>query len=261
MSVKVGRKRIEITDDIKEEVDEIIELKIQEIDGAVAKLTSNGVWQFNKKIAQNPEVLRKNGKLFSYYSSDFWSAKYKGNDNYGKSRIQYYKNKSSNKVIFDGSFNPGIKDIVLAVQNLHSKPERLIRVLQGMYLEKVNEIETLRKERDGYKEEYNKQKELNKMMQGAVYNLFFASSDARTSLRNVMDLERVKDKFIVNELESVVANRTDFLELIREPKDKTPDDKKINKEVKNNKDNNTIDIFSNENREKAKENAANNWGL
>ena len=51
-------------------------------------------------------------------------------------------------------------------------------------------------------------------MQGAVYNLFFASSDSRNSLKNVMDLEKGKDKFIVNELEAAVGNRKDFLELI-----------------------------------------------
>lgn len=254
MSVKVGRKKLEITKDIEEEIDEIIELRIQEIEGAVSKLTSNGVWQLNKRIANNPEILRKNGKIFNYYSSDFWSAKYKNKDNYGKARIQYYKNKSDNEILFDGSFDPGIKDIVLAVQDLHSKPDRLVKVLQGMYLEKVKEIKVLKEERDSYKKEYDKEKKLNEMMQGAVYNLFFASSDSRNSLKNVMDLEKGKDKFIVNELEAAVGNRKDFLELIQEPKDKTPEDKTANdKKVNEGTTNNTIDLFSDENRRKAKE--------
>ena len=50
MSKVAGRKRIAIDDDLIREVDEIIELKIKDLDGLVSKLTNNNVWEFNKKI-------------------------------------------------------------------------------------------------------------------------------------------------------------------------------------------------------------------
>ena len=54
MSKVAGRKRIAIDDDLIREVDEIIELKIKDLDGLVSKLTNNNVWEFNKKISADP---------------------------------------------------------------------------------------------------------------------------------------------------------------------------------------------------------------
>lgn len=216
MSKTVGRKRIEITDDLKKEVDEIIELKIKELDGLASKLTYNNVWEFNKKISNNPDFKNFKGQQFNCYSSDFWSAKYKNKDNYGRSRITYYKDKGYKDAIFNGDFDPNIRDIVLAVNDLHSKPERLIRVLSKMFEEKVKTIEILDKSLEEHKLLLQAKDKMIKQMERATYNLFFASSDSRNSLRDMKDLRRSKDKFLINELESAVGNRKDFLDLLNE---------------------------------------------
>ena len=209
-----GRKRIEINDDLIKEVDEIIELKIKELDGIASKLTYNNVWQFNKKISKNPDYKNFKGEQFNCYSSDFWSAKYKNKDNYGRARITYYKDKGYKDAIFNGDFDSNIKDIVLAVNDLHSKPEKLIKVLGKIFEEKTKTIEILETSLEEYKTLLQAKEKLIKQMEKSTYNLFFASSDSRNSLRDMMNLRRSKDKFLINELESAVGNRKDFLDLL-----------------------------------------------
>lgn len=217
MIKKKGRNKKEITKEIEDEVDEIINLKIKEINGVINKLTFNSVWQFNKKIASDPHYLTSKGKIFNYYSSDFWSVKYNNVDNYGRSRILFYKNNASNKILFDGEFNPGIQDIVLAVNNLHSKPDQLLRSLQNIYLDKSRTIEILQNSNDELKSLVEKQNSMIKNMENAMYNIFFASKDARNSLNDVISLKKSKDWFVSKELDALVGSRKDFLELIKTP--------------------------------------------
>lgn len=47
----------------KEEVDEIIYLKLKELGGMKKRLTYNSVFTFNKEIANNPKYKRKNGEF------------------------------------------------------------------------------------------------------------------------------------------------------------------------------------------------------
>lgn len=216
MSKIAGRNRIEINDDLIKEVDEIIELKIKELDGVASKLTYNSVWQFNKKISNNSDFRNFKGEYFRCYSSDFWSTKYKNKDNYGRSRITYYKEKGYKDIVFDGDFDSNIKDIVLAVNDLHSKPEKLIRILSKIFEEERKTIEVLENSIEEYKLSLQAKDKLIKQMEKSMYNLFFASSDSRNSLRDMMNLRRSKDKFLINELESAVGSRKDFLDLLNE---------------------------------------------
>lgn len=214
MSTVAGRKRIEINDDLIKEVDEIIELKIKELGGIASKLTYNNVWQFNKKISNNPDYKNFKGEQFKCYSSDFWSTKYKNKDNYGRARIQHYKDKGYKDAIFDGDFDPSLRDIILAVNDLHTKPERLIKVLSKIFEEQAKTIKILENSIEEYKVSLDAKEKLIKQMEKSTYNLFFASSDSRNSLRDMMNLRRSKDKFLINELESAVGNRKDFLDLL-----------------------------------------------
>lgn len=74
-------------------------------------------------------------KMFTQYLSDFWLIRYENQDNYRRLRIIYHKNNAYNSILFDVEFYPGINDIALAVQDLHFKPNQLIRALQKLYLE------------------------------------------------------------------------------------------------------------------------------
>ena len=200
MSTVAGRKRIEITDDLIKEVDEIIELKIKDLDGIASKLTNNNVWQFNKKIADNPKFKNFKGETFHCYSGDFWTGR--------------YKDKGYKSAIFDGNFDPNLKDIILAVNDLHTKPEKLIKALSQIFLEKAQTIEILENSIEEYKVSLEAKDKLIKQMEKSTYNLFFASSDSRNSLRDMMNIKRSKDKFLINELELVVGSRKDFLDLL-----------------------------------------------
>ena len=64
----------------KEEIEEIILLKLEELGGRKSKLTANNVAKFSKEIANNEKYKRKNGKLFNYYGYDIWAGRYKGQD-------------------------------------------------------------------------------------------------------------------------------------------------------------------------------------
>jgi hypothetical protein len=218
MSKVAGRKRIAIDDDLIREVDEIIELKIKDLDGLVSKLTNNNVWEFNKKISADPTFKNFKGEPFKCYSSDFWAGRYKKRDNYGRARIAYYKDKGYKNAIFNGDFDPNLKDIVLAVNEFHSKPERLVRVLSKIFTEKNRTIEILEKSLEEYKESLQAKDNLIKQMEDSIYSLFFASSDSRNSLRDMFNLRRSKDRFLINELESAIGNRKDFLDLLKEEK-------------------------------------------
>lgn len=215
MTKKSGRNKLEITQDIKDEVEEIIQLKIQDLDGFNNKLTFYNVYQFNKKIANNPNYLNSKGKVFNQYSSDFWSVKYKNTDNYGRARILYHKEKKfDTNNVFNGEFNPDIKDIILAVQELHKKPERLIKCLERIYTEDKNTIQTLQSTNDELRDLVEKQNTLIKNMEQAMYNIFFASTDSRNSLKDVLSLKKSKDWFVKDELEGLVGSRSDFLKLL-----------------------------------------------
>ena len=55
-------KKIEID---KKEIEEIIKLRITELDGDASKLTYNSVWKFNERISKDKNYKRYDGKQFT----------------------------------------------------------------------------------------------------------------------------------------------------------------------------------------------------
>ena len=58
----------------KDEVWEIIKLKLEQLGGVKSNLTYNNVWNFNKKLVED-KVKRSNGEYFNLYGYTFWASK------------------------------------------------------------------------------------------------------------------------------------------------------------------------------------------
>ena len=194
-----------------EEVNEIIEMKLKQLNGIIDKLSYNGVCTFNKEIANNTEYIRKNGELFKYYPYDFWGGAYKGEENYGK--VQIDKIKKERKVQYiTGVFDQSVQDVILAVNDLHTKPEKLSAVLMNIYKRDKEKISALQKENLLLKEKNKELKEVIQTMEKAMFNIFYNSESAKNSLINMLDLKRSQDDFMSEQLGNVFCTQKELLE-------------------------------------------------
>lgn len=197
-----------------EEVDEIIALKLKDLGGIRKKLTYNSVFKFNENIAKNEEFKRKNGELFKRYGYDFWAGQYNGVDYYGKQKIDEIKRNSNVQVIGE-EFAPSINDIIMLVNDLHSKPEVLTRKLVSLYekdkkkiVSLENEVEKLTKQRDKLT------KDLRAFEKGFT-TVFYNSILDSNSLPNVLSMKKSKDGLIFDELKNMFSqDNTRFSKVI-----------------------------------------------
>ena len=108
----VGRPQTEYN---KEELEEIINLAKEELDGRIDKLTYNYVTKFNKKIANNKEFVRSNGELFNLYGYNFWAVK-----DVGRKLID--KAKGSRDIVAVGeAFVIDVSDVRMVVERHYKK--------------------------------------------------------------------------------------------------------------------------------------------
>ena len=91
MSKKVGRKKNEITEETKQEAQEILDLAFKDVGCIKSKITYNYVSKFNSHIANNPDYIRKNGEYFNDLGVRFWSKSYNNKPYYGKIIIDKLK--------------------------------------------------------------------------------------------------------------------------------------------------------------------------
>lgn len=158
----------------KEEVDEIIYLKLKELGGMKKRLTYNSVFTFNKEIANNPKYKRKNGELFTLYGYDFWASSYNNEDYYGRQRINEIKN-TSNVIVAGKEFIPEVEDIHALVNDYYKK---------------------LKKEKD----------DLQKALQSferEFASIFCNSRLADNSLVDVMSMNKSKDYLVYDGLKNM----------------------------------------------------------
>ena len=142
----------------KEEIEEIILLKLEELGGRKSKLTANNVAKFSKEIANNEKYKRKNGKLFNYYGYDIWAGRYKGQDYYGKIKLAEIKN-SIDVVAVGKEFIPDIQDIIILVDKNYKEPEKLSKKLISIFESDKKRIDKLSKELDKVKEQNKRLKQ------------------------------------------------------------------------------------------------------
>ena len=179
----------------KEEVDEIIYLKLKELGGMKKRLTYNSVFTFNKEIANNPKYKRKNGELFTLYGYDFWASSYNNEDYYGRQRINEIKN-TSNVIVAGKEFIPEVEDIHALVNDYYKKPEVLYKKLAKVFEMDKNKLKNLEEEND----------DLQKALQSferEFASIFCNSRLADNSLVDVMSMNKSKDSVVYDSLKNM----------------------------------------------------------
>lgn len=207
----MARKKREID---KVEVEEILKMQLREINGVVKKLSYNGTATLNKKIANNPEFIRENGELFNLYPYDFWGGNYKGEDNYGKKRIDEIK--SQRDVDFtEQVFEQGVHDVVLAINDLHSSPTKLSKVIINIVEKDRKKIERLEKEKEELMANMMAQKQKIEMMEQAIYNIFYNSKSGKNSIQNMLSLTKSDDWFMKSQIENAFVGQENLIEELK----------------------------------------------
>lgn len=188
-----GRKKIEITEEIKKEADEILKLAFRNVGGIRNKLTYNSVVQFNNHIANNEEYIRENGKLFNSYSIRFWSREYDGVPYYGKSIIDALKADDQVETIGE-IFEVESKDINSLVDRYHNKPEELKKRLTNLFLKNKQENASLKDRNAKLRKKVDDLKVDIQRLEEGYATLFWNSTSAYNSLNDVLSLKKQEDK-------------------------------------------------------------------
>ncbi|UOW66785.1 hypothetical protein [Paraclostridium bifermentans] len=233
-------KKIEID---KKEIDEIINLRISELDGNISKLTYNSVWKLNERISKDENYKRYDGKNFTSYGYHTWAGKYKNEYGYGKIRIDEIKNKAISESEQNNENNLGIdtdyleltnitkeefissmNDIVMLVNDLHNEPEVLTRRLIKVFKRSKRTVLELEKENKELKEKLSKEEDKNSKLEKGVTNLFFASTSPNNSMENMMNLSKSEDAFTYDELKNMFNSDEERIRrLIRTKQDEKND--------------------------------------
>lgn len=194
----------------KDEIEEIILLKLEELGGRKSKLTANNVAKFSKEIANNEKYKRKNGKLFNYYGYDIWAGRYKGQDYYGKIKLAEIKN-SIDVVAVGKEFIPDIQDIIILVDKNYKEPEKLSKKLISIFESDKKRIDKLSKELDKVKEQNKRLKQNLQDFQEGFLNMFFNSNQTDNSLTDILTVPRAKDGYISQELQDMFKDEYDLM--------------------------------------------------
>ncbi|GKX66900.1 hypothetical protein [Inconstantimicrobium mannanitabidum] len=221
------------------EIYEIIHLYvIEKLNGIVSKLSNNGVYNFNKQIAQNPKFARKNGELFKLYKYQVWGGQYKGEDGIGKKKIREIKENNTVRVIGE-NFTPSIIDIIQLVNDLHSKPEKLISRLCKIFERKEKLIGEYESREIKYIKQIAQLKQKLEMMDKGITNLMFQSQSPGNSLNDMFNMTQKEDSICFYELKNIFNNDNErimgLLELTHSNEDSKNKILKLNSKLNNDK--------------------------
>jgi len=193
----------------EQEVDEIINIKLEELGGVKSKLTYNNVWMLNKRIANNTEHLRENGAQYSLYGYQFWAASYKGNDYYGKRRIDEIKSEET-FILAGKQFTPQMQDIFVLFDK-YGGTSKSVSILKEKMLQLFEKDRT----KIGYLEEElkvtekkleNANRSLEKFQDNFI-KMFFDSQEENNSLQNVMQLKKSGDVMLDQQLKEMFGDK------------------------------------------------------
>ncbi len=186
----------------KDEVDEIIYLKLKELGGMKKRLTYNSVFTFNKEIANNPKYKRKSGELFTLYGYDFWASSYNNEDYYGRQRINEIKN-ASNIVVAGKEFMPEVEDIHALVNEYYKKPEVLYKKLAKVFEMDKTKLKNLEEENKKLKKEKDDLQKALQSFEREFASIFCNSRLADNSLVDVISMNKSKDSVVYNSLKNM----------------------------------------------------------
>ncbi|WP_238900269.1 hypothetical protein [Clostridium sp. YIM B02500] len=212
-----------------QEVKEIINLKLQELNGDKSKLTYNSVYKFNQNISNNEQYKRNNGEAFNSYGYDFWAGSYKGQDYYGKEQIDKLKSEI-NPIIAGESFELEIQDIIVLVDKYRNNSGLLTKKLIHCFESDRKKISILKNENTKLKNKLKKAQLDLKLFEQGFASMFYNSSLVDNSLIDVISLTKSSDRYVYDELKNMFNNEEDRLQKIF---DNESNDKIINRSVIN----------------------------
>lgn len=201
-NVKRGRKPREFD---KDEVDEIILSKLDELGGIRKKLNYYGVWKHNEELANDPtKYKRKNGESFNLYGYDFWAGNYGKKDApkepyFGKKRIDEIKSNST-VIIAGEEYTPDMQDLKVVVDEWCTKPIELSRRVCKLFQKDRDKISRLENERIKDKKKIEDLEKQLELFERGFASLFLNSSLPYNSLENVMVITKSNDSKVRNDL-------------------------------------------------------------
>lgn len=202
----------------KNEVDEIISLKLNDLGGLKSKLTYNNVWNFNKKLV-NEKVLNSEGKPFALYGYTFWASGYNGEDYYGKAKIDEIK--SSKEIVLAGeSFSRDVQDILLLVDKYKSKPQELSKRLVKIFESDRKKMNLLSEQNKQLNEEVRSLREQKKQLEEGFATIFYNSIYTDNSMNDVMSISKTGDSYMLESLKTMFNEDENKLNQIITPSKK-----------------------------------------
>ena len=199
MNKKAGRKKNEITEETKQEAQEILDLAFKDVGCIKSKITYNYVSKFNSHIANNPDYIRENGEYYNDLGTRFWSKSYDGKPYHGKIIID--KLKSTDDVNTGGeSFDISTRDIEALINKYHNKPEELKKRMINLFLKDRKTILDLRNRNVKLTEKVEKQKKYIEQFEEGFATIFWNSTSTYNSLNDVLTLQRPEDGQVNQEL-------------------------------------------------------------
>ena len=202
----------------KNEVDEIISLKLNDLGGLKSKLTYINVWTFNKKLVKE-KALNSEGKPFTLYGYTFWASGYNGEDYYGKAKIDEIK--SSEEIILAGeSFSKEVQDILILVDKYKDKPQELSKRLVKIFESDRKKMSALTEQNKSLNEEVLSLRKQKEQLEEGFTTVFYNSIYTDNSMTDVMSITKSGDSYMLDSLKTMFNEDENKLNQIVEPKKK-----------------------------------------
>lgn len=199
MSKTVGRKKNELTEEKKQEAQEILDLAFKDVGCVKNRITYNYVSKFNSLIANNPDYIRESGEYFNDFGVRFWSKSYNNKPYYGKIIID--KLKSTEDVTTGGeAFDINNKDIESLINRYYDKPEELKKRMINLFLKDRKTILDLRIRNDQLTNKVKEKEKYIKQFEESFATIFWNSTSTYNSLNDVLTLQRPEDDQVNQEL-------------------------------------------------------------
>ena len=208
-----GRKKNELTEEIKQEAKEILDLAFKDVGCVKSKVSYNNVSKFNNQIANNPDYVRTNGELFNDFGVRFWSKTYNDEPYYGKLLIDELK--SVKDVVAGGEiFEINNKDIESLVDRYHNKPEELKKRLVNLFSKDRKEILSLKTRNSNLTNNLQLKDKALKQFKEGFATVFWNSTSTYNSLDDVLSLEKPEDGQMNNELLNMFGSQEELKNLL-----------------------------------------------
>ena len=185
----------------KDEVEEIIQLKLSELKNKKNKLTYNNVWQFNKELLAK-DIKRSNGQSFTLYGYSFWASSYNDVPYYGKQRIDEIKQDSPIIIAGEG-INITEGDIYSLVNRYKNRPDELTTRFIKLFKKNNESLRKIQEQNIELNKKVLQLREERNSLEESLLTLYYNSQFSTNSLENVMVSSKAGDELLKKELKNI----------------------------------------------------------